>query len=154
MVRSPCISSLQQSAVCVRPFTAVQQSRRSAQIVRVAAQEAATEAASTTQVGDPCFESNQSGSQQGVHAADTPPCDPQTWYALVANAEFFCNDVQNEPLAEQLRERVRYFKEQGRPIDFYMVPNPTWLDAKFPQQGKQVARPCVALVSTDKQWIT
>lgn len=29
------------------------------------------------------------------------------WYALVANAEFFCNDVQNEPLAEQLRERVR-----------------------------------------------
>jgi hypothetical protein len=29
------------------------------------------------------------------------------WYGLVANAEFFCNDVQNEPLAEQLRERVR-----------------------------------------------
>jgi hypothetical protein len=34
-----------------------------------------------------------------------------------------------------------------------MVPNPTWLDAKFPQQAKQVKRPCVALVSTDKQWI-
>lgn len=29
------------------------------------------------------------------------------WIALVASAEFFCNDVQNEPLAEQLRERVR-----------------------------------------------
>jgi hypothetical protein len=29
------------------------------------------------------------------------------WIGLVANAEFFCNDVQNEPLAEQLRERVR-----------------------------------------------
>jgi galactose-1-phosphate uridylyltransferase len=29
------------------------------------------------------------------------------WIGLVANAEFFCNDVQNESVAEQLRERVR-----------------------------------------------
>lgn len=76
------------------------------------------------------------------------------WYALIANAEFFCNDVQNESLAEQLRERVRYYKEQNREADFFMVPNPTWLDAKFPAKGKQVARPCMALVSTDEQWIT
>lgn len=34
----------------------------------------------------------------------------QQWYALVANAEFWFNDVQNESLAEQLRERVRFFK--------------------------------------------
>ena len=78
----------------------------------------------------------------------------QTWYALVANAEFFCNDPQNEPMAEQLRERVRYYKEQGRETDFYLVPNPAWLDAKFPAKAKQVARPCMALVSTDVQWIT
>eukprot|EP00882_Tetradesmus_deserticola_P015626 GHRQ01016651.1.p5 GENE.GHRQ01016651.1~~GHRQ01016651.1.p5 ORF type:complete len:101 (+),score=23.27 GHRQ01016651.1:138-440(+) len=32
---------------------------------------------------------------------------PLQWYGLVANAEFFCNDVQNEAMAEQLRERVR-----------------------------------------------
>lgn len=49
---------------------------------------------------------------------------------------------------------ARYFKEQERPRDFYLVPNPTWLDAKFPGQAKQVKRPCMALVSTDKQWIT
>lgn len=36
-----------------------------------------------------------------------PLCTPWQWIGLVANAEFFCNDVQNEPLAEQLRERVR-----------------------------------------------
>lgn len=71
----------------------------------------------------------------------------------MANAEFFLNDVQNESVAEQLRERVRYFKEKGRPVDFYLVPNPTWLDARYPEQGKLVRRPCVALVSTDKQWI-
>eukprot|EP00195_Chlamydomonas_chlamydogama_P005944 CAMPEP_0202906886 /NCGR_PEP_ID=MMETSP1392-20130828/40604_1 /ASSEMBLY_ACC=CAM_ASM_000868 /TAXON_ID=225041 /ORGANISM="Chlamydomonas chlamydogama, Strain SAG 11-48b" /LENGTH=222 /DNA_ID=CAMNT_0049595567 /DNA_START=101 /DNA_END=770 /DNA_ORIENTATION=+ len=75
------------------------------------------------------------------------------WYALVANAEFMFNDVQNESMAEQLRERVRFFKEQNRPIDFFFVPEPKWLDTKFPEQAKQVKRPCVALVSTDKQWI-
>jgi hypothetical protein len=48
----------------------------------------------------------------------------------------------------------RYFKEINRPIDFYLVANPTWLDSKFPQQAKQVKRPCMALVSTDEQWMT
>ena len=62
--------------------------------------------------------------------------------------------MQNEAVAEQLRERVRYFKEQGRELDFYFVPNPAWLDARFPDQGKQVGRPSLALVSTDKKWVT
>ncbi|WIA27997.1 hypothetical protein OEZ86_010585 [Tetradesmus obliquus] len=90
-------------------------------------------------------------------AAQEAPAQQETatqWYGLVANAEFFCNDVQNEPLAEQLRERVRYFQEQGRELDFFLVPNPTWLDAQFPEQAKQVKRPCMALVSSDKQWVT
>ena len=77
----------------------------------------------------------------------------QTWYALVANAEFYFNDVQNEALAEQLREKTRFYKEQNMPLDFFMVPNPTWLDAKFPAQAKQVRRPCVALVSPDELWV-
>lgn len=81
-----------------------------------------------------------------------PPHSPQTWYALVANAEFFCNDVQNEALAEQLREKTRYYKEQNNDMDFFLIPNPTWLDAKFPEQGKLVKRPCMALVTPDKMW--
>lgn len=86
--------------------------------------------------------------------APTKQATGTTWIALVANAEFFCNDVQNEPLAEQLRERVRYFNEQGRERDFFLVPNPTWLDAKYPAQAKQVRRPCMALITTDEQWAT
>jgi hypothetical protein len=35
-----------------------------------------------------------------------------------------------------------------------MIPNPAWLDAKFPNEAKLVKRPCLALVSTDKLWIT
>jgi len=98
----------------------------------------------------------RSGPIVSVAAQEAPAAQATStkWIGLVANAEFFCNDVQNEPLAEQLRERVRYFKEINRPIDFYLVANPTWLDSKFPQQAKQVKRPCMALVSTDEQWMT
>ena len=49
---------------------------------------------------------------------------------------------------------MRYFREQGREPDFYLVPNPAWLDARYPSKAKQVARPCMALVSTDAQWVT
>lgn len=78
----------------------------------------------------------------------------QEWVALLANADFWFNDVQNESVAEQLRERVRFFKEIGRPVDFYFVPEPAWLATKFPGQSAQVRRPCVALMSSDKMWIT
>lgn len=80
-------------------------------------------------------------------------CLQPEWYALVANAEFFFNDVQNEALAEQLRELKRYYEEIGRELDFFFVSEPAWL-ADFPTEGKSVRRPCAALISTDKQWIT
>ena len=78
----------------------------------------------------------------------------QEWHALIANADFFCNEVHNEAIAEQLRERARYYNEQGRETDFFLVPNPKWLDAKYPDKAKQVRRPCMALVSSDTVWIT
>ncbi|GIL68788.1 hypothetical protein Vafri_22025 [Volvox africanus] len=91
-------------------------------------------------------------------AAETPSAQQsgqtKEWAALVCNCDFFFNDPQNESVAEQLRERVRFFKEQNRENDFYIVPEPVWLDKKFPELAKQVKRPCVALISTDKTWIT
>ncbi len=85
--------------------------------------------------------------------APRPPPPAQTWYALIANAEWYFNDVQNEAMAEQLREKARFYKEQNMEQDFFFVANPKWLDAKFPKEAKQVRRPCVALVSPDKMWI-
>ena len=76
------------------------------------------------------------------------------WYAVVANAEFMLHDVQNEAFAEQLRERRRLLLERDTEVNFFLVSEPAWLDELFPDQAKQVGRPCVALVSTDKQWIT
>ena len=73
--------------------------------------------------------------------------------ALIANAEFMLNDVQNESLAEQLREKVRHYGEKGQEVDFFLIPNPEWLDALYPDKGKLVRRPCVALVSPDHVWM-
>ena len=64
------------------------------------------------------------------------------------------HDVQNEALAEQLRERRRMFGETGKDINFFLVPEPAWLDSKFPAEGKRVGRPSLAIVSPDKTWIT
>ena len=81
-------------------------------------------------------------------------CAQVQWYAVIANSDFMLHDVQNESFAEQLRERRRMFAEKGREIDFFLVPEPAWLDVKFPDQGKRIRRPSLAIVSPDKIWIT
>lgn len=63
------------------------------------------------------------------------------------------HDVQNEAFPEQLRERLRLFGEKSRPRDFFLVSQPTWLDAKAGAAAPRVRRPAVALVSTDEVWI-
>lgn len=70
----------------------------------------------------------------------------------MASADFFFNDVQNEAFAEQLRERVRFFGEQEREIDFFFVPEPAWLEEKVPGANR-IKRPSVALVSSDHVWM-
>lgn len=83
-----------------------------------------------------------------IYAAQTE------WFAVVASAEFMLHDVQNEAFAEQLRERRRLLLERDTEVNFFLVSEPAWLDEKFADKAKQVRRPCVALISTDKQWIT
>ena len=55
------------------------------------------------------------GAEPGIEPKWLPVTLPQeeTWHALVANAEFFFNDAQNEALAEQLREKRRFYREQA-----------------------------------------
>lgn len=47
----------------------------------------------------------------------------------------------------------RYYKERGWDRDFYILPNPAWLDARFPDLAPRVQRPSVAIVSTDEAWV-
>jgi len=69
----------------------------------------------------------------------------------VANAKFMLDE--EEHFQEQLKERKRWLEEQGRPVDFWLLYEPKFLDS-FPDVTKRLSRPAVALVSTDSTWIT
>lgn len=73
------------------------------------------------------------------------------FYFCVANADFMLNDENNEHFPEVLRERRRFYRETSKDQDFWVVPNPAFLDA-MPDVAKKVRQPCVAVVTTDKVW--
>ncbi|MEB3234511.1 MAG: MgPME-cyclase complex family protein [Cyanobacteriota bacterium] len=74
-------------------------------------------------------------------------------YHFVAASEAFL--VEEEPLDEVLRERVRHYGEQGKPIDFWLVRRPAFLQSPgLASQAAAVPRPAAAVVSTDETFIT
>eukprot|EP00270_Netrium_digitus_P008018 TRINITY_DN236_c0_g1_i3.p1 TRINITY_DN236_c0_g1~~TRINITY_DN236_c0_g1_i3.p1 ORF type:complete len:230 (-),score=37.81 TRINITY_DN236_c0_g1_i3:827-1516(-) len=80
-----------------------------------------------------------------------PSSEVATYHFLVANANFMLDE--EEHFQEQMRERLRWFKEQGRQQDFWLAFEPKFLD-NFPEITERLRRPAVALVSTDATWIT
>jgi hypothetical protein len=83
-----------------------------------------------------------------------PPCDQRQtkkYYFCVANADYMLNDENSEHFPEVLRERRRFYRETSKDQDFWIVPNPSFLDA-MPDVKKKVRLPCVAVVTTDKVW--
>uniref|UniRef100_A0A7N0TH97 Ycf54 n=1 Tax=Kalanchoe fedtschenkoi TaxID=63787 RepID=A0A7N0TH97_KALFE len=73
------------------------------------------------------------------------------YYFVVANAKFMLDD--EEHFQEQLFERRRHYQDLGIERDFWLVIEPKFLD-KFPNITRRLARPAVALVSTNGPWIT
>uniref|UniRef100_A0A1J3H4J6 Uncharacterized protein ycf54 n=1 Tax=Noccaea caerulescens TaxID=107243 RepID=A0A1J3H4J6_NOCCA len=73
------------------------------------------------------------------------------YYFLVANAKFMLDE--EEHFQEQLFERLRYYGEREKELDFWLVIEPKFLD-KFPKITQRLRRPAVALVSTNGPWIT
>ena len=74
-----------------------------------------------------------------------------TYYFVAASEAFL---IEEEPLDEVLRERVRNYGEQGKAIDFWLVKRPAFLDApELSAIGTQVPRPAAAVVSTDATFI-
>lgn len=70
---------------------------------------------------------------------------------MVANAKFMLDE--EEHFQEQLFERLRYYGENEKELDFWLVIEPKFLD-KFPKITQRLRRPAVALVSTNGPWIT
>jgi hypothetical protein len=77
---------------------------------------------------------------------------PQIYYYLVASQRFL---LEEEPLAEVLRERTRHYQEQEKVIDFWLVKDPAFLAAPDLVAVKaKCPQPAAAVLSTDATLIT
>jgi hypothetical protein len=75
-----------------------------------------------------------------------------TYYYVLASQRFL---MEEEPLEEVLRERTRHFQEQEKAIDFWLVPQPAFLETPEMSAVKaKCPQPAAAIISTDKGWIT
>jgi hypothetical protein len=76
-----------------------------------------------------------------------------TTYHFVAASQAFL--TVEEPLEEVLRERRRNYSESGKPIDFWILERPAFLErADLASELAAVPRPAAAIVSTDPKFIT
>jgi hypothetical protein len=74
-------------------------------------------------------------------------------YHFVAASERFL--IEEEPLEEVLRERVRHYGEKDKAIDFWLVRRPAFLEApELAGVAAAVPRPAAAVVSSDEKFIT
>lgn len=75
-----------------------------------------------------------------------------TYYYVLASHKFL---LEEEPMEEVLKERTRYYREQEKEIDFWLVPQPAFLEAPEMASVKaQAPESAVAIVSTSAQFIT
>src|SRR6476469_8241318 len=76
----------------------------------------------------------------------------QTYYYVVASQHFL---LEEEPFHEVLEERHRYYKEQEKEIDFWLVKQPAFLEAPAMAAVKaKCPQPALAIISTNPQFIT
>lgn len=75
----------------------------------------------------------------------------QTYYYVLASQRFL---LEEEPIEEVLKERTRYYHEQEKEIDFWLVKQPAFLEAPEMAEVKaKCPQPSVAIVSTNPDFI-
>lgn len=75
----------------------------------------------------------------------------QTYYYVLASQRF----MNEEPLEEVLKERTRHYREQEKEIDFWLVPQPAFLEApELASVKAKCPQPASAIISTNPQFIT
>jgi Protein of unknown function (DUF2488) len=76
----------------------------------------------------------------------------QTYHYLLASQKFL---IEEEPLQEVFDERHRYYRENQKEVDFWLVKQPAFLDApEMAEVKRSCPQPCVAVISTNQQFIT
>lgn len=80
-----------------------------------------------------------------------PQLTMQTYYYVLASQTF----LAEEPLDEVLKERTRYYQEQEKAIDFWLVHQPAFLEApELASVKANCPQPATAIISTNPQFIT
>ena len=75
-----------------------------------------------------------------------------TYYFVAASEKFL---TVEEPLEEILKERERNYKENNKEKDFWLLKNPSFLQAsQFADLTAKIPSPPAAVLSTDKKFIT
>ena len=75
----------------------------------------------------------------------------QTYHFVLASEKFL---IEEEPLDEVLKERTRYYQEQEKEIDFWLVRQPAFLDVpELADIKAQCPTPAAALVLTNPNFI-
>jgi len=73
-----------------------------------------------------------------------------TYHFLAASAPFFEEHI----VVEILEERTRHYARHGKPIDFWLVREPQFLEApQLAELSRRCPRPAAAIVSTDGRFI-
>ncbi|CAN0341808.1 unnamed protein product [Ectocarpus sp. 4 AP-2014] len=83
---------------------------------------------------------------------------PVTYHFIIGSSTFL---LKNEPLEEMLRERAQFFKREGKPITFWLVKSPEFLNSnqlngvqdKLLKAGLSNVE-LTAIVSVDQSFIT
>ncbi|MEM6399883.1 MAG: MgPME-cyclase complex family protein [Cyanobacteria bacterium P01_D01_bin.116] len=76
----------------------------------------------------------------------------QTYYYVLASQRFL---LEEEPLEEVLKERTRYYHEQEKEIDFWLVKQPAFLETAAMSEIKaKCPQPAASVISTNSQFIT
>ena len=76
----------------------------------------------------------------------------QTYHYVLASQRFL---FEEEPFDEVIKERTRYYREQEKEIDFWVVKQPAFLEApELAAVKAKVPESTVAVISTNPQFIT
>ena len=76
----------------------------------------------------------------------------KTYFFVAASQKFL---TVEEPLEEILKERERNYKENKKEIDFWLLKNPSFIQAsQFIDLKAKIPYPPAAVLSTDKKFIT
>lgn len=74
------------------------------------------------------------------------------YYFILASKEFL---ITKEPMEEVLRERIQHYRKEKKRIDFWILPNPEFLQSSlYIQLKNKFPKNCLVIISTNKIFIT